>query len=355
MQHFDVIVVGGGPAGTVSALKCSQLGLKVLLIEQGARGRHKPCGGILTPTCVDAIEDTLDTSIPRNIMCSPETLGLYYVPPSGRKNGGSMKNYGLLNIKRDLFDNWLMRLAEDSGVQVWNGAKFLEFQRSESIEISVRKKGRALKMKTRYLIGADGVYSRVRNCLYPSTRVKTMKVLQELCQAEGNFDDYFYTIFRGELSPTYSYVIPKDNIYLIGTGFHETRSMPLSRYISRFRKWLQKEFAFKLRSLEKRELWAIPYGFLLNGDGNVILVGDAAGFCNALSGEGIRLAIESGIAAGEAVKEAISDDKNLSLAYAYHVAWINDLVRIMYEFATSLTDDESREDFVRSELTRIPF
>jgi flavin-dependent dehydrogenase len=91
MPNFDVVVVGGGPAGAVSALKCSELGLNVLLMERETSARHKPCGGILPPICADLVLETVGTGIPQNVMCSPNTLGLYYVPPSGRKNSGSVK------------------------------------------------------------------------------------------------------------------------------------------------------------------------------------------------------------------------------------------------------------------------
>lgn len=354
-SKFDVIVVGGGPAGAVSAFKCSNLGLNVLLIEQGSRNRYKPCGGILTPACVDAIKENLNRELPSSILCSPEKLGLFYIPPSGREKGGSVRNYRLFNVNRSLFDRWLLELAEDSGVEVWNETRFLKLKKTETVEVWVRKNGYSLELKSRYLIGADGVYSKVRSCLYPETNLKTVTVMQEHCRAKGELDDYFYMILNGEFSPTYSYVIPKDSLYVLGMGFHKKDRALIAARFHRFVEWLRRELDFKMQLSERREIWAIPYGFALNGDGDVILVGDAAGFCNALTGEGIRLAVESGVAAGRAVKDALSNGVPLSLAYTMHAAWINDFVRVMHEFATSLTNDKSREDFVKSELARVPF
>ncbi|GEM_PF-1557575 len=109
MQYFDVVVVGGGPAGAVSALKCSQLGFDTLLVEWGAPDRHKPCGGILPPLCIDILDD-LGLEIPTSTICAPPTIGLFYVPPSGRRNSGYVRNYQLLNMNRDRFDEWLPRL-----------------------------------------------------------------------------------------------------------------------------------------------------------------------------------------------------------------------------------------------------
>jgi len=265
-----------------------------------------------------------------------------------------MRNYRLLNINRDLFDQWLRDLAEKSGVQVWYGTEFLKLQLSEPIQVLTKKDGETIKVTTRYLIGADGVYSRVRKELYGKTKIWALLVLQEHWKAEGDFDDYFYAFFRGAVSSTYAYVIPKNGLYLLGVGVPETHLASISTAINKFKEWLVKEFAFKASLLEKQEAWAIPYGFVFEGRGNVILAGDAAGFCNSLSGEGVRLAIESGVATGSAIQEAISYDRPLATTYIKHANWITSFVRQTHRFATSLTDDD-REEFVKSELARIPF
>ena len=353
MPDFDAIVVGGGPAGVISALKCSQLGLNVLLIEQEDMGRHKPCGGILTSVCADILQGTLKMQIPQTVTCSPRTLGLYYVPPSGRRDSGRVKNYGLFNINRDLFDNWLLSHAIQSGVQVWTHAKFLDVRKSKPIQVLIMKNNRVTKMTTKYLIGADGVHSRVQRQLRNETKLKTVTILQEYCHAEGDFEDCFYMFFRESVSPTYSYLIPKDGLYVIGVGLPKNHPTAISEALNHFKNWLSEDFAFKLLSSKRKETWAIPYGFTFTGIGNIILAGDAAGFCNALSGEGIRLAIESGIAVGEAIQDAISTNKSLALTYTHHVDDLTNFIHRTYRFAISLTD-KRREEFVKSELARIP-
>jgi len=354
MSEHDVIVVGGGPAGAISALKCSGLGLNVLLVERGRIGRHKPCGGILTQVCADVVLESLGKNIPRDLMCSPSTLGLYYVPPSGRKNSGCMKNYRLLNIKRDLFDRWLRQLAAEVGVEIHYETEFLQLCRSDPIQVLAKRGNNAFTLTTRYLIGADGVYSRVRSQLYGRTGMNVEPILQECWRAEGDFEDFFYVFFRGDVSSTCAYLIPKDELYVVGVGAPTPSHTLLTTYIDRFKNWLREEFAFRPLLLKRSEVWAIPYGLVFEGIGNTILVGDAAGFCNTLSGEGIRLAIESGAAAGNAVQDAISCNKPLALTYRNHAEWISSFVCRVHQFTTSLTD-KSREDFVKSELARIPF
>lgn len=121
----------------------------------------------------------------------------------------------------------------------------------------------------------------------------------------------FYAFFCGDISQTYAYLIPKNDLYVIGVGASDPNHTTFTTYIDRFKNCLREEFAFKPLSLRKREVWAIPYGFVLEGVGNTILVGDAVGLCNPLSGEGIRFAVESGIAAHNAILDTIHHKKQL--------------------------------------------
>ncbi len=352
MPRFDIIVVGGGPAGAVSALACSRLGLSVLLIERGASGRHKPCGGVLPPACADLLSEALGLSIPESVMSSPRTLGLYYVPPSGRRNSGSVRRYKLLNINRDLFDRWLCGVAEGSGAEVWYETELLDLRPSGGNRILAKGNAGTIEAEARYIVGADGVYSKVRRQLY-KRGMKAFSIVQEHYEGQGDFGDYFYTFFRGEVSPTYAYVIPKDGLFVIGLGSSGTDPTPMHTRVERFKAWLAEEFAFRPISLERREAWAIPDGSVALGEGDVVLAGDAAGFCNPLSGEGVRLAIESGIAVGEALKDAIENGRPIVESYQERVEWIALLVHEFRRFTSSLTD-EDREKFVKSELNRIP-
>ena len=353
MKDFDVIVAGAGPAGAASAIKCAQLGFKTLLIERGSWNRHKTCGGVLPLVCADILEE-LELKIPSEIMCDPPRIGLFYVPPSGRSNGGYMENYRLLNIRRDLFDQWLRDVAGESGVEMMYKSWLVKFRRRSDNSLIVRVDGYQTRLSARYIIGADGVHSTIRKQLYPDLKIDTLMVLQEQWRVKGDFAEYFYAFFRGDVTPGYAYVIPKDGLLVVGIGCPEKYSKSITARIDRFKRWLADEFSFKPISLDRREAAAVPYGITSIGEENVILVGDAAGFCNPFSGEGIRLAIESGIAAGESVKIAESCSEPLSLFYAQQVKGLCDFIHKTREFATSLTD-EKREGFIRSELTRISF
>ena len=350
MHDFDVIVVGAGPAGAAAAVRCTQLQLRTLLVERGAPGRSKLCGGILPTVTTEAL-DELGLRIPEDAMCSPPVLGLFYVPPSGRKNGGSARNYRLLNVRRERFDLWMQEAAKAAGAELLYETEFLGFEETgEGLTVTTAR-GNLERFSARFLVGADGVFSKVRKQLYPASEVGTLAVLQEHWKGEGEFSDHFCALFKGEVTPTYGYVIPKDGLLVVGTGAPRNSPIPVSMCIERLKAWLHAEFAFKPTSLRMRRGAAIPYDSPACGEGNVVLVGDAAGFCNPLSGEGVRLAIESGVAAAEAAGRSRDGDGLFSSLYVERVEWLSDFVRRIQEFVTGLTD-ERREEFVKAELAR---
>lgn len=352
MNSFDVIVAGGGPAGAVSALKCAQEGYNTLLLEKGRAGRHKPCGGIAPTLCADMMAEELGLKLPAGVMCSPGTLGLFYVPPSGRERGGSLRNYRLLNLNRALFDQWLRQAAEDSGVKILYETELQSFRNERPVRVVAKREEGLIELESAYLIGADGVFSRVRKQLHPDIMVETMSILQEHWEARGDFGGYFYSILKEAITPSYAYLIPKDGLFVIGTGVTQGYPVSSSECLERFKGLLRQEFAFEPVSLEKKERGAIPYNSLFNGDGEIILIGDAAGFCNPFSGEGIRLAIESGILAGEAVAQANHSGSSLSFIYASQFEALSGFIRRTYKFSVGMTDD-SREKFVSTELKRV--
>ena len=354
MESCDVIVVGGGPAGAACAITCARQGRRTVLMEKGPAGRHKVCGGVMPSVCNLIFEDDLELRIPDHVLCTPFTLGLYYVPPSGRNSGAAMSNYRLINVNRDRFDHWLCREAEKAGATILYGTQFVEFSQDDSITVRAKNQDGTITIESRFLIGADGVFSKVRKQLYPGSKRNIMTILQECWKAKGEFDDHFYTFLKQEVTPTYGYVIPKDDLLLIGTGTIPGTAISLPESMRRFKQWLGTEFHFMPESLENKEGGAIPYNSLFGGERNVILVGDAAGFCNPFSGEGIRLGIESGIMAGESVQQAIDNPSELSSFYNRQVKGLGDFVSSTYAFAASLTDEE-REKFVDAELQRRSF
>ena len=144
-------------------------------------------------------------------------------------------------------------------------------------------------------------------------------------------------------------MIPKDGTLIAGIGVPKGYSKSASESMRCFKRLLGREFSFDLIHLEKRESAAVPYSPPACGRGNVILVGDAAGFCNHFSSEGIRLAVLSGKAAGEAAHQAEQDHRELLSSYLTHVEPLKQYVNYTHELAMNLlTTDEGREKIITS-------
>ncbi len=350
MKTIDVLVVGGGPAGCATAITCAKQGFSTTLLEKNPIEKTKLCGGLL-PLITRDLLDELEIDLSPKVFANPKELGLFYWPPSGRENSGNVKNYRLLNINRGNFDHLLRDHANQVGVQILQPGELLEFRHEDQYTILVRIPKGVQQYSARYIIGADGATSFVRRSLGLQDPFQMLTVLQETWEAKGDFHPYYYVFYSNTISSTFAYVIPKNQELILGVGSPK-RTLPNRSAMNQFKQFLANEFNFAPTTLMTRNSAPIPYGQTLTGKENVILVGDAGGFCNPLSGEGIRYAIETGIEAGSAIKEAERQETITEPIYAQRLTSLRTLLAKTYELALEM-NDTTRESFVQSELERI--
>jgi len=244
----------------------------------------------------------------------------------------------------------MVDVARNAGVEISYDSKFLDFITPNVVKYETSDG--EVQAKCRYLVGADGVRSRVRRCIMPDFETSTLIVGQEYWRNDKSHDieNCFYGFFRDDISIAYAYVIPKGNDIVIGLGVPQKSSPNISETLDIFRRWLAEEFAFTPSKQTAKEVWSIPFGYFAPGVGNTLLVGDAAGLCNPLSGEGIRLGIESGEAACTAILAGIEGKDAVSI-YKREVDGIAKMVSSLHDMITSW-DNPDRELFVKDELSR---
>jgi len=347
--EWDLIVVGGGPGGASAATVAAAAGLSTLLLERGGRLRHKPCGGILPEITGELIEDVIDSPLPPEVLSEPAELSLRYTPPSGEANGGRVRNFRLINVKRDEFDQWLRDRASLAGAEVLHEARVIEVNATNCFNVTYHHEGEDRQAGARCLVGADGVHSLVRRMLNPDAPSPKLLVGQRLVSVSEEMPSDFHCVFAETLSPFYAYTVPKGGMLKIGSGMTEEARTDLMPSLDRFSDWLESNGVAEIGEAALQEGWAIPFGEQLLDASGALLVGDAAGLCNPLSGEGIRLALESGLLAAEAIVESgyESPVQNYRKAAAGMVRMVADLHRVVLA-----ADDESRERFIVAELSR---
>lgn len=356
-RKYDVTVIGAGPAGLSTALKCAEYDYDVTILEKRNINKFKPCGGVTPEITKDILYYDLNLQLPNFVLTDIKSLGLYYVPPSGIDDGGYVKNYKLINLDRAKFDRWLCEIASQQGITIKYGVSTLLIRCIERNLYKIRYEDMNGEnyIETKYIIGADGVFSFIRRRVLLDKIEKFNKiiVIQGYSDLEMNFGNFFYMFFLDpKITPIYGYIIPKGRFSIIGLGVYPEQAFFIYKYYEKFLKWLYKYgFLPNKYRFFKREIGFIPYynDFIL-GKENIILVGDACGYVNAISGEGIRYAIESGVSAGFSIYEA--EDNKVNLLYTYNCN-IRDLIQFILKTKKLMPKDvDSRRDFVKRELLR---
>lgn len=356
-KKCDIVVIGAGPAGLSTALKCAEYNYNITILEKKNINKSKPCGGVTPEITKDILYYDLDLQLPNFVLADIKSLGLYYIPPSGINDGGYVKNYRLINLDRTKFDRWLSEIALQRGITIRYGVSAILIKRIEKnlYKIKYEDIHRENYIETKYIIGADGVFSFVRRkvLLNKTGKFDKIIVIQDYSDLEMNLGNFFYMFFLDpKITPIYGYIIPKGRFSIIGLGVYPEQAFFIYKYYEKFLKWLYKYgFLPNKYRFFKREIGFIPYcnDFIL-GKENIILVGDACGYVNAISGEGIRYAIESGIFAGFSIYEAEDNKVNLSYTYNYNVS---DLTRFILKTKKLMPKNiNDRRDFVKRELSR---
>jgi geranylgeranyl reductase len=318
-EQFDVVVIGGGPAGATAAHDLARAGRKVLLLDKA--GRIKPCGGAIPPRLIR------DFDIPDALLCA-KIRSARMVAPSGRTVDMPIENGFVGMVDRDAFDEFLRARAADAGAQRRTGT-FSTFSRDAdgtcAIDYSDKASGEKIRVRARLVIGADGANSAVAaQALPPAGRAPFVFAYHEIvaapepAQAHGNASatnptrcDVYY---QGEVSPDfYGWVFPHGKTMSVGVG-SARKGFSLRQATALLREKAGLENAETIR-VEGAPLPLYPAKRWDNGR-DVVLAGDAAGVVAPSSGEGIYYAMATGRLAAEAVDEALRTGEAKALASA---------------------------------------
>jgi geranylgeranyl diphosphate/geranylgeranyl-bacteriochlorophyllide a reductase len=315
LQTFDVVVVGGGPAGATVAHDLVRKGRQVMLLDKA--GRIKPCGGAIPPRLIR------DFDIPDRLICA-RISSARMIPPSDNHVDMPVENGGYVGmVDRDVFDEFLRVRAAEAGCDRRTGA-FDTLDRDSDGTAIIRYKpkgGDAVEsVRARMVIGADGALSQVgKQAVRGSDRVPYVFAYHEIIRAPETtskaYDPRRCDVhYVGRYSPDfYSWVFPHGKTASIGTG-SANKGFALRPAIADLRRQLGLDGCETIR----KEGAPIPLKPLKRWDNgkDVILVGDAAGCVAPASGEGIYYAMASARMGGEAVHLALATGNPAALKLA---------------------------------------
>lgn len=305
---YDVIVVGAGPAGATAGKWCALKGLKTMMLEKYRLPRPKVCAGGLTANTIQII----DKPIPNNII-ERRIFGYDFISPEMRvARLRSVESIGL-TVFREYFDNFLIDQALSSGCELEEGKPVVDVKVEEDLVKCKLSSGRILK--TQLVVDASGVAGIVARKIGMRRRVKTVLLSFEkdlkvdFKKASQHFDPNILECYFTPENLGYGWVFPRSRSVSIGFSARvNNKSPPYEGF---------KGFCRMLAKLKKINFQMEPFNTLaIPTAGNpseavayrTILVGDAAGFTDPFSGEGIQYAIKSGKNAAIAASNAFNEN-----------------------------------------------
>ncbi|MFO7677169.1 MAG: NAD(P)/FAD-dependent oxidoreductase [Thermoplasmatota archaeon] len=315
-MQYDVVVVGAGPAGSTAAKNLAEKGKKVLLIDKDKFPRDKPCGGGLPTRVVNEfayVEELISSISYGNITFSSSLKYKFCL---------KRETPVVYTVLRKEFDYSLLKIAQQSGAAVKLGKKIVDVQRKNNHMICFFDDD--TQVESKLVIGCDGMRSVVAEKTYLSQDKNNRCVclvvehpLNEIEMQKYFKKEKFIQLFIKTQGITgYGWIFPKKDTVNIGIGQfepngaqaikHESLKISFENYLTMLK---NKNIIPSTVNMDHMQGGILPIFPLKKtyADG-VLLCGDAAGFINPITGEGIYYAMASATLAANIAVHALNED-----------------------------------------------
>lgn len=279
MEHFDIAIIGDGPAGATLARLLPER-LSVVLV--GRPGREKPCGGLVSPDAQRALS-RFDLCLLKDVLVDPQIFSVRTVDLRTERVRYYPRSY--LNVDRARFDGWLRSLVPDS-VRMISDLCLSVAREAGGFRVVCQ----GAEFTASAVVGADGANSVVRSCLFPKARFRRCTAIQQWFR-DINPSPFYSCVFDPDTSPFCSWSISKDSFFIFGGAFPARGA----REAFEAQKRRLETFGFRFGEPVKTEACVVlrPLGRRLTCSRGAYLIGEAGGYISPSSFEGISLAMNT--------------------------------------------------------------
>jgi geranylgeranyl reductase family protein len=326
MKHFDVAIIGSGPSGASTAFYLGKKGISTVIIEKETLPRYKTCGGGF----VNRGRKNMPFDISEVIESEFFTVDSYF--NGGKIHYKSSKETPVITmIMRDSFDNLIVEKAKELGVVLLENHKLEQLVFTDEKIILKTSQG---DLSSKFVIAADGVLSPTAKMAgwKEETRKLIPALEYEVQVSKEDFERLSKNVrFDIDAVPYgYAWSFPKKNHLSLGVLTTKKGKINLKEY---YRKYLK---TLGLKEIIKEDAHGFQIPIAPRTDGfvkkNVFLIGDAAGFAEPITAEGISNAILSGKYVAEAI---IESNLNTTTAEEIYLKKLN--IKLLPELKSGVT------------------
>jgi geranylgeranyl reductase family protein len=314
VERFDVLVVGAGPGGSATAIHLRRAGASVLLVDKARFPRDKPCGGGLTGRALRHAPCSVDPVV-------EHVVGRLVVRASYGSKVSAGSDARLIDMtQRRRLDLHLAEQAAAAGAEFRDGSAVTEIELDDD-GASARVGGS--RVRASFLVGADGANGVVAKAAGLGEGIVRGVALEgNVAWSALEHEPYAGTAWveLGIVPGGYGWVFPKGDHANLGVGGWLTEGPNLRAHLDR----LASEHGVGTSALESVRGHRLPMRELgaPAARGRVLLVGDAAGLVDPLSGDGMYEAFVSARLAADAIVAGTPEEyeRALSAALDRHAA-----------------------------------